>query len=333
VRALPGVIEATVTTVYPPNNGWVQMLGIPGTSVTRVQDIPVAQFGVTDSHFRGTLGIPLVRGRDFAESDSATSSPVALIGEEFKRRYFPVEDPVGKQIHIGPPQFLKIPVGGNNSDDADVTIVGVIGDFKNRGLALSPDPQIVVLYCQHPLVNYGFKDVVIRTAAEPSRLAPAIGRELHAIDPDLPFADVHTIDQLVEQQTNGERFTTILLSSFAIAGLVLAVVGIYGVISYLVTQRTHELAVRMALGANRANVLWLVVRQGIGMAAIGAAIGLGGSWATQKLTSGLLFGISPVDLVTFAGGAIFLLAVAGIASAIPAARVMGIRPAEALRQD
>jgi predicted permease len=333
VRALPGVIEASVTTVYPPNNGWVQMLGIPGNQVTRIQDIPAAQFGVADAHFRETLGIPLVRGRDFAESDSATSPAVALISEEFKRRYFPAEEPVGKQIHIGPPQFLRIPAGENTSDSADVTIIGVIGDFKNRGLALPADPQITVLYSQHPLVNYGFKDIVIRTASEPRLLAPAIGRKLHELDSDVPFAEVQTIDDLVEKQTSGERFTTVLLSSFAVAGLALAVVGVYGVISYLVTQRTHELAVRMALGADRANVLWLVMKQGVGMAVIGAGMGLIGAWATQRLTSGILFGISPVDPVTFAGGAAFLIVVAGIASAIPGARTMAIDPALALRGD
>jgi len=333
VRALPGVIEASITTVYPPNNGWIQMLGIPGNQATRIQDIPAAQFGVADAHFLKTLGIPLIRGRDFAESDGAASPVVALISEEFKRRYFPTEEPIGKTIHIGPPQFLRIPAGENTSDAADVTIIGVIGDFKNHGLALPADPQITVLYAQHPLVNYGFKDLVIRTASEPRLLAPAIDRQLHELDSDVPLAEVQTIDELVEQQTSGERFTTMLLSSFAIVGLVLAVVGIYGVISYLVAQRTHELAVRMALGANRANVLWLVVKQGVGMAAIGAAAGLVGAWATQRLTSGLLFGISPVDPVTFAGGAAFLIAVAGIASAIPGARAMGIDPALALRED
>ena len=333
VRALPGVIDATVTTVYPPDNGWVQMLGMAEHPATRIQDVPLAQFGVVDAHFLNTMGIPLLRGRDFAASDSETSPRVALISEEFRRRYFPSEDAVGKVIHIGPPAFLRLPEGENTSDAADVSIVGIIGDIKNHGLARPADPQITVLYAQHPLVNYGFKDIVVRTAAEPRLLTPVIAEQLHELDPDLPFAEVRTMDELVAQETNGERFTTVLLSSFAIAGLALAVVGIYGVIAYLVAQRAHELAVRMALGANRANVLWLVVRQGVGVAAIGAAIGLCGSWATQKLTSGLLFGVSPVDLVTYAGGALFLVAVAAIATAIPGAGVLRIDPARSLRQD
>ena len=333
VRALPGVREATVTTVYPPNNGWTQMLVIPGRPVTRIQDIPSAQFGVVDQHFLRTLGIPLIRGRDFAESDGATSPPVALISEEVKRRYFAAEDPIGRRIHIGPPQFLQIAAEDDVTDDADVTIIGVIGDFKNAGLALAPQPQITVLYSQHPLVNGGFKDIVIRTASEPHVVESEVRSQLRALDSDMPLAEVQTIDELVERQTGGQRFTTFLLASFALAGLALAVVGIYGVVSFLVAQRKQEMAVRMALGASRINVLRLVLKQALKMAAIGAVIGLLGAWASQKLTGRLLFGISPLDPLTFAGAALFLLAIAAIASAIPAARVLRIDPAAALRED
>src|SRR5271156_844589 len=333
VRALPGVVSATVTTIYPPSNGWVQMLGIPGRAVTRIQDIPMAQFGVADAHFRETLGIPLTRGRDFSEADTATSAPVALISQEFQRRFFAAQDPVGQQIHIGPPAFLQVTPGTNVSDASDVTIVGVIGDFRNVGLALPPEPQIVVLYAQHPFVNYGFKEIVIRTAVAPQQLAPAIGRQLHELDSEIPFAEVQTIEDLVARETSSERFTTVLLSSFAFAGLALAVIGIYSVVSFLVAQRRQGLAVRVALGASGPNVFWLVVKQGLGMAAIGAAVGLCGAWATQKLTSKLLFGISPVDPATFAAGAFFLLAVAAIASAIPGARVLRIDPASTLREE
>jgi putative ABC transport system permease protein len=333
VRALPGVIEATVTTLYPPIEGWTQMLNITGHPGTRIQDIPTARFGVADAHFLRTLGAPLIRGRDFAESDTATSLNVTLISAEFQRRYFPTQDPIGQRIHIGPPQFLQIPPGRDISDSADVTIIGVIGDFKNAGLALPPEPQITVLYSQHPLVNYGFKDIVIRTALEPRLVAPEIRRQLHDLDPDMPFAEVQTMDEIVEEETGGQRYTTVLLASFALAGLVLAAVGIYGVVSFLVAQRSQELAVRIALGASRPNVLWFVLKRGIQMASIGAAIGLFGAWAAQKLTRGLLFGISPVDPLTFAGGAVFLLIIAAVASAIPAARVLRIDPAGALRQD
>jgi putative ABC transport system permease protein len=208
-----------------------------------------------------------------------------------------------------------------------------MGDFKNAGVALPPQPQITVLYSQHPLVNYGFKDIVIRTASEPHLLLGEIRRQLHELDPDMPFAEVQTMDEIVEAQTGGQRFTTILLASFAAVGLALAAVGIYGVVSFLVAQRKQELAVRIALGASRRHVLWLVLNQGLEMATYGAIIGLLGAWATQKLTSGFLFGVSPADPVTFVGAAFFLLTVAAIASAIPGARALGIDPARTLRQD
>jgi putative ABC transport system permease protein len=333
VRAVPGVIEATVTTVYPPNNGWTQMLVIPGHPVTRIQDVPSAQFGVADQHFLRTLGIPLIRGRDFADSDSATSPPVALISEEFKRRYFGTEDPIGRKVHIGPPQLPGIAVEENITDDVDVTIIGVIGDFKNAGLVRAPQPQITVLYSQHPLVNGGFKDVLIRTASDPYSVESEVRSQLRALDSDMPLAEVQTIDELVERSIGGQRFTTVLLASFAVAGLALAVVGIYGVVSFLVAQRKQEMAVRMALGASHGNVLWLVLKHGLKMAAIGAAIGLSGAWAAQKFTAGLLYGISPLDPLSFAGAPILLLAVAAIACAIPGAKVLRIDPAQALRQD
>src|SRR6202041_3833349 len=150
------------------------------------------------------------------------SPAVALVSEEFQRRYFPAEDPLGRKIHVGPPQILHIGPGEGVTDSADVTIIGVIGDFKNVGLALAPEPEITVLYAQHPLVNYGFKDIVIRTAADPNPLVPEIRRQLHELDSDVPFADVHTMDELVQAETGSQRFTTLLLSSFAAAGLALA---------------------------------------------------------------------------------------------------------------
>jgi putative ABC transport system permease protein len=333
VRALPGVLEASITTAYPPNNGWAQMVSVADRPVTRVEDIPSAQFGVADSHFLATMGIPLLRGRNFDESDRATSAPVAIVSAEFVRRYFSTQDPVGQQIHIGPPPFLQIAPGANTTDASDVTIVGVAGDFRNAGLAARPEPHVTVLYSQHPLVNYGFKDIVIRTASAPHVLASAIGRQLHRLDSNLPLAEVQTIDEIVEQQTGGQRLTAELLALFAAAGFALAVIGIYGVVSFLVAQRKVELAVRLAVGASHPALLWLVLKESLGMAAIGAAIGLAGAAAAQRLTTGLLFGISPVDPVTFAGAAAFLMAFATIATIVPGLRVTRIDPARTLCQD
>ena len=333
VRALPGVVEASVTTIYPPTYNWTQMLTIDGHPATRVQDVPTARFGLTDAHYLKTMGISLIRGRDFSQSDNENGPPVALISQELERRYFPNEDPIGRRIHIGPPEFMHMRPGADITDSADVTIVGIIGDFRNAGLTSLPEPQILVLYSQHPLVNYGFKDIVVRTSANPQTLVPEITHQLHALDADMPFAQVRTMDEIIELETGSQRFTTALLALFAAAGLVLAAVGIYGVVSFLVAQRRQELAVRMALGATRAAALWLVLKQGLAMAATGAALGLFGAWATQTFIRGILFGISPLDPLTFAGGALLLLAIAAIATAIPGAGVMRLDPAQALRQD
>lgn len=333
VRSLPGVTDATITTIWPPRNGWFQMFEIPGRVTTRVQDVPKAEFGVTDAHYVRTMGIPLLRGRDFSESDTATSAKVALINRELEREYFGGQDPIGVEIHVGPPAFMNLPPGANTTDAADVRIVGVIGDFKNAGLTKAPEPLILVLYAQHPLVNYGFKDIVTRTAAEPRLLAPEIARQLHAMDADMPFSEVQTMDEIVETQTGGQRFGTILLGLFAAVGLALAVVGIYGLMAYLVARRTQELAVRMALGAQRRDILWLVVKRGLTMAAAGCGIGLAGAVAARQAMRGILFGISAVDPPTLAAGTALLLAVGVAASAVPGVRAIRVELTEALRQE
>lgn len=333
LRAIPGVVDASVTTAYPPTNGWAQFLIIPGRPVVGIADVPTAEFGVADAHFLTTLGIPLVRGRNFEESDTATGAPVGLISAEFSRRYFPTEDPIGRRIHIGPPPFLRLGGGANTLDDADVTIIGVAGDFRNAGLALRPAPHITVLYAQHPRVNYGFKDIVIRTASDPHAVAPEIARELHKLDANLPFSEVQTMEEVIEQSTGGQRLTATLLGSFAVAGFALAMVGIYGVVSFVVAQRKVELAVRMAIGASRVRVLGTVLSQSMGMAGIGVIVGLAGAVAAQRLTRGLLFEISPLDGATFAGASALLLAVATIATLIPGLRAARIDPARTLTQN
>jgi hypothetical protein len=270
---------------------------------------------------------------NFDDADVATGQAVAIVSAEFASRFFTTEDPIGQKIHIGPPAFLQMNPAANTWDDADVTIVGVAGDFRNAGLASRPEPHITVLYSQHPLVNYGFKDIVVRATSEPHRLAPEIARQLHELDSNLPLAEVQTIDEIVERHTGGERLTAMLLALFAACGFALAMVGIYGVVSFVVTQRKVEVAVRMAIGASHATVLWLVLKQSLGMAIIGAALGLAGAAGAQRLTSGLLFDISPVDRVTFAGAAVLLLTVAAIATIIPGLRATRIDPARTLSQE
>jgi len=333
VRVLPGVVDASISTIWPPNYNWSQFFEISGHPTAREQDIPSAKCGFVDWHFLRTMGIPLIRGRDFNESDSATSSPVVLVSQELVRRYFPKQDPIGLKIHIGPPAFLGIPPGADITDSADVTIVGIIGDFRNSGLAAPPQPQIISLYSQNPLVTYGFRDIVVRTAANPHLMIPEITQQLHAMDAELPFTQTRTLEEIVNLQTGSERFTTTLLGLFAAAGLVLAAVGIYGVVSFLVAQRRHELAIRAAVGASAQNILWLVLKEGVRMAAIGTAIGIVGTVAAQKLISGMLFGVSAIDPLTFAGAALFLVLVVLIACSLPAWRASQVDPCSALRSE
>jgi ABC-type antimicrobial peptide transport system permease subunit len=228
---------------------------------------------------------------------------------------------------------MHLQPGADITDSSDVNIIGVIGDFKNAGLTSAPDPQIIVLYSQHPLVNYGFKDIVIRTRSDPRALVPQITRELHALDADMPFAQVKTMEEVVEEQTGPQRFTTVLLALFAVAGLALAAVGIYGVVSFLMSQRKQELAVRLALGSTPTGALWLVLKQGLLLAAIGAGIGLSGAWAAQKLVRDFLFEISAADPLTFAAAAVLLLGLAALATAVPGVGVLRLDPAQALRQE
>lgn len=331
VRALPGVLDASITTIWPPVYNWSQMFEIPGHPVTHIQDIPSAKCGLTDAHFLQTMGIPLIRGRDFNASDTPTSPPVVLVSQEFVRRYSPHEDAIGTPIHIGPPAFLNIPPGAAISDSSNATIIGIIGDFRNNGLASPPQPQIIALYSQHPLVTYGFRDIVVHAAADPRAMIPEITRQLHSMDANLPFAQTRTIDETVERFTGSQRFTTALLGLFAAIGLALAAVGIYGVVSFLVAQRQRELAVRIAVGASVSSVLWLVLEQGLRMALVGAFIGLLGASAAHKVLGQLLFGISAADPLTFAGAALFLCAVVVIACWVPARRAARVDPMIALR--
>ncbi|MBV9626171.1 MAG: ABC transporter permease [Acidobacteria bacterium] len=329
VRQLPGVLDATISAASPPDDQWTQNFTIDGRPVSPLDDTPVAARNTSDSHYFRTLGIPLIQGRDFSDSDTETSPPAALVNEAFVRAYFPAEDPVGKKIRISVAQQL----GSRNSADEVFTIVGVSGDAMNRGPALPPMPHFTTLFRQTPDLNSAFKTLIVRTALDPSLLAASIREQLHLLDANLPFAEVATMDELIEQQTADRRYTTGLLTLFAALGLLLAGVGVYGVVSYVVDQRTSEIGLRMALGAQRADVVWLVVRQGIEMAVAGAAVGLMGAWLFRKAVAQLVFAVSPADPITFLAAAAGLIALAAGACFIPARRAIRIDPMMALRYE
>jgi putative ABC transport system permease protein len=332
VRGLPGVLEATVTAGYPPSMTWQQRFTVPGLPLSRTEDIPMTRFAAVDARYLRTLGFALLSGRDFAETDTSTSPPVAIVNQEFVRRYFSNQDPIARQIRPGPPPGVPaIPLQDFGSGSRNITIIGVVRNFMNRGMALPPGPQIFALFRQLPGLNFGFKDIVVRTATNPENIAPAIARELKSLDADIPLGEIRSMETHMSSQTADRRFTTVVLGLFAGLGTILAVIGAYGVVAYLVAQRTQELGVRLALGARSTDILWLVLRSGLFIGLAGVALGLAGAMVGRRFLARFLYGVSESDPFTLLGAAILLLVVVVVASAVPARRAMRVDPVQALR--
>jgi predicted permease len=273
---------------------------------------------VSNDFFRA-MGIPLKRGRVFTNEDRADTTPVVVINETMARRFWPGEDAVGKRIRWGGWN----PPGG-------LTIAGVVADVKFSSLEAESPPTIYMPVFQIPRIR---RDAVFiaRTTSEPANLAAALRREIAAVDADLPVYDLRTMNQVIAESVAQRRFTMGLLAIFAFAALGLAALGLYGVLSYAVTQRTREIGVRMALGGRRLDVLRLVVGQGMKMAMIGAGAGLIASLALTRLMKGLLFGVSASDPFTLAAVALLLTLVALVAALVPARRATKVDPMVALR--
>ena len=334
VRATPGVVDASITTGYPPVVGWQQMFTIPGRPVSRAMDVPLTRFAAVDAHYLSTMGIPLLSGRGFAESDIETSQPVAIVNQAFVREFFADHDPIGREIRPGPPPGVEpIPLQDFGALSRKITIIGVVRDFMNRGMGQTPAPQILTLFRQTPGLNFGFKDIVVRTTTEPESIVPAVARELKQLDADIPLGETRSMETHMSNQTADTRLITLLLGLFAGLGTTLAVIGAYGVIAYLVAQRTQEIGVRLALGAGATDILWLVLRDGLFMGVAGVALGLGGAFEGRIFLDRFIFGISSSDPATLLGAAILLLVVISLASAIPARRAIRIDPVQALRSE
>jgi predicted permease len=333
LRALPGVRDASITSIYPPHERWEMMFSLEGHPISRAQDIRLTFFGVTDVPYLKTAGIPIVKGRDFLQTDRENTPVVAIINQTFVNRFFRDADPLGKRILLGAQPGAGVEAPYMHEQSVFVTVVGVMADSKNDGLSQPVAPQLITLFRQMPVVNYGFKDFIVRSDVPPQTLEHEIEQRFHAFDPRLPLSEMMTITETVEGMTADKRFTSLILSAFAVLGLVLAVVGIYGVVSYLVAQRNQELGLRLALGAARSHVLWLVARQGLVLALAGVAIGLGGTAIASRGLSSLLFGISALDPLTLSTASLLLLLVALAACAIPARRATRIDPMQVLRTE
>ena len=331
VRALPEVRDATITSFVPPVSRWEQVFSIVGQPMNAGQPLPIVYFGVADEHLLATYGAPLLRGRNFAPSDAPSEPPVAMVNATLAQRFFMNQDPVGKKIHLGEPGL--VPVSHDTRASLDLTIVGVYGDVRNEGLAKPVEPQVLVPYRQVPALNFGFKDIVVRTSQEPHAIIGAMANQLRRMDPEIPLAEPDTIDEIIAHQTSDRRFTTALLGIFAVLGIALSVIGVYGVLMSLVAERTHEIGIRRALGAQHQNIVWLVLEPALVMGGIGAAIGLGSAWALREVMNKLVFGISTGDPTTFAAGAVLLLIAVIAATMVPAWRATRVDPMVALRDE
>ena len=250
-----------------------------------------------------------------AHFNDSQPAPAAIINETMARLYWPNEDPIGKRLKI-----ISSPW---------ITVVGVVGDVHHTALSTKPNPEIYLSHLQEP---QGALAVMVRTNGDPSQLASAARQQLKLLDKDQPVT-ITTMDEIFSQSVASQRFNTVLIGAFAALALILAMVGVFGVINYSVAQRTHELGIRIALGAQRADVFRLVIGNGLALALIGVALGSLGAYGLTRLLRGLLFGVSPTDGLTFAIVSALVIGVALLACYLPGRRAMKVDPLEALRYE
>jgi len=318
VRRQPGVQHASAVSVLPESSNFNQMaMDIQGRVFARGESPSLDQYDVTPDYFR-ELRIPLLQGRWFSEQDDRNHAYVALINQTAARRLWQSRNPIGEKVHTGA------------ASEPWRTIVGVVGDVYQYGLDSQKTMQIYYPYQQD--ANFDLT-LMVQSEMSPAALASELRQAVRAIDKDLPLSDVQPLDQVLSDSVAGRRFSMLLLALFAGAALVLASVGIYGVISYSVTQRLNEFGIRVALGANRGDILRQVLRQSTLLAAGGTAIGLAAAFGLTRLLASLLFGVSATDLPTFAVVAAVLMGVALAATINPALRATQTDPMSAMRNE
>jgi putative ABC transport system permease protein len=324
VQALPGVRSAALAHSIPINGtNWSSVFIAADKPVPSRADLQSSgQLRVSANYFE-TMGIRLMQGRGFTAADTPESPPVVVINEALARRIWPNENPIGKRLKQGFPE-------DNGSDHPWREVVGVVNDVKMDGVDQAATLQTYLSLAQMPYDSLG---LVVRAERNPAALASAVEQAIHAIDKDLPVFAIWTMDQLLGNSLAQRRLTLVLLASLAALALLLAAVGIYGVISYSVRQRTHELGLRIALGAQARDVLALILKQGVKLTLIGIGLGSMAAFALTRWLESLLFGVRPTDALTFAAIALLLLLVALLACWIPARRATRVDPLIALRSE
>jgi putative ABC transport system permease protein len=340
VKATPGV-ESTASINGAPFTGSGQVIPLirEGQSFSHLQEISNRHIRhyIVQGDLVSALGSTPIAGRSFTPQDTSTSEPVALINQAAAEKYFPGENPLGKRIMLGVPENLIQPgtFGGGFKKFQWLTVVGVVKTIRQKSgwleefqaagytpLAQTPSPLI-----------FNFYTLLVRTSKDPVSLVTAIRNQIHSLDPSLPLANVATMEDLIDDSFTPQRFNAFLMGLFAALALLLAVVGLYGVLSYMVVQRRHEIGVRLSLGAQSHSVVLLFLKQGLRLTLLGMAIGLAGAWGLMRLLERLLFGVSSTDLPTFISVAILLAVVALLACWIPARQATKVDPMVALRAE
>jgi putative ABC transport system permease protein len=318
IQELPGVQSVALVRGLPfSGNGATTAIILPDREVPAKGHEPEVMFNSATPNYFETMGIPFIKGRLFGNEDRPDTQPVVIINQTMAQKFWPNQDPIGKQLKSAP-------------DGTTLTIVGVVGDAKHYWLEETQQPQMYGPYTQQP--GY-FATVVIRTTVEPMSLSESVRQALWKVDADQPMWKIRTVEFLVNRSVADRKFLLALMGIFALLALVLTMIGLYGVISYLVNQRTQEIGIRMALGAQVRDILQMVLKQGMILVLTGVALGLGAAWLSTRLISRLLFQVSATDPLTFGVIAVFLIAVALLACYLPARRATKVDPLVALRYE
>lgn len=329
VGALPGVKSASAVN-FLPLSGWGDYCNfdIAGRPVAPADKPDTAQYRVADWRYLRTMGINVKSGRDFASSDGPNAEGVVLLNEALTRRYWPDESPIGKQLHLKfpPTKGPWQPV----ARDSWLTVIGVVADVREWEWGEEKVGQLYLPYAQNPS---RIMRLVIRSTSDPAALAPAVRKAVESIDPSQPVTEIRTMDQLLSQAVSQRRLNMLLLAVFAFIATILAAIGIYGVMAYGVTQRLHEIGIRMALGADRSDVLKMIISDGMKLAVIGLLIGIVGAALLTRYLESQLYGIKTSDPYTYVAVALGLAAVAAAACYFPARRATKVDPLVALRHE
>jgi predicted permease len=320
IRAVPGVVSVGTTSTIPlAGSGSTQPFSIEGQPTGAIAEQPMAQTRYISPDYFRAIGIPLRQGRFFSDYDRDNSVPVVIISEAMARRFWPGENPIGRRLT---PSF--------HAEEGAREIVGVVGDVKTSGLDIDSAAMMYLPYKQAPRPFISF---VVRTASNPESLVQPVSKAIYSIDKDQALTDVQTMEQVLIDSLSGRLFNMTLLLTFAGVALLLAAVGVYGVMNYTVTLRRRELGIRMALGAKRMDVLRLVLGQGLTLTLIGVGAGLISAYALTRLMASLLYGVTATDYLTFGSVSAVLIAVGLAASYVPARRATKVNPTIALRAE